>query len=44
LSIEKAEGNAFVTIDNMGDIAAGNSSRIVLRMIDAMGQKAPTST
>jgi len=25
-------------VENMGDLAADNSSRIVMRMLDAMGQ------
>lgn len=33
---DKADGNAHETIENMGDIAADNSSRIVMRMLDAM--------
>ena len=32
---DKADGNAHESIDNMGDLAADNSSRIVLRMLDA---------
>ena len=35
---DKADGNAHETIDNMGDIAADNSSRIVMHMLDAMEQ------
>ena len=33
---DKADGNAHDSIDNMGDIAADNSSRIVMQMLDAM--------
>ena len=33
---DKADGNAHESIDNMGDLAADNSSRIVIQMIDAM--------
>ena len=33
---DKADGNAHESIDNMGDIAADNSSRIVMEMLDAM--------
>lgn len=35
---DKADGNAHESIDNMGDIAADNSSRIVIQMIDAIQQ------
>lgn len=35
---DKADGNAHDSVENMGDIAADNSSRIVMRMLDAMGQ------
>ena len=33
---DKADGNAHETIDNMGDLAADNSSRIVMQMLDTM--------
>lgn len=33
---DKADGNAHESIDNMGDLAADNSSRIVIQMLDAM--------
>ena len=33
---DKADGNAHESIDNMGDLAADNSSRIVIQMMDAM--------
>lgn len=35
---DKADGNAHDSVENMGDLAADNSSRIVMRMLDAMGQ------
>ena len=33
---DKADGNAHESVDNMGDLAADNSSRIVIQMMDAM--------
>ena len=33
---DKADGNAHESIDNMDDLAADNSSRIVIQMLDAM--------
>ena len=33
---DKADGNAHESVENMGDIAADNSSKIVIQMIDAM--------
>ena len=33
---DKADGNAHESVDNMGDIAADNSSRIVIQMLDSM--------
>lgn len=33
---DKADGNTHKSIDNMGDLAADNSSRIVIQMMDAM--------
>ena len=35
---DKADGNAHESYENFGDIAADNSSRIVLRMLDAIGK------
>ena len=33
---DKADGNAHDSIENMGDLAADNSSRIVMQMLDSM--------
>ncbi len=33
---DKADGNAHESYENLGDLAAANSSRIVLNMLDAM--------
>ena len=33
---DKADGNAHESIENFGDLAADNSSRIVIRMMDAL--------
>ena len=33
---DKADGNAHESVDNMGDIAAKNSNKIVLKMLDTM--------
>lgn len=33
---DKADGNAHDSIDNMGDLAADNSSRIVVQMLGSM--------
>ena len=35
---DKADGNAHESYENFGDIAADNSSRIVLKMLEAMGK------
>ena len=35
---DKADGNAHDSVENLGDIAADNSNRIVMRMLEAMGQ------
>ena len=35
---DKADGNAHESYENFGDIAADNSSRIVLKMLDAIGK------
>ena len=36
---DKADGNAHDGVENMGDLAADNSSRIVMQMLGAMGKK-----
>ena len=36
---DKADGNAHESYENFGDTAADNSSRIVLKMLDAIGVK-----
>ena len=33
---DKADGNAHESFDNMADLAADNSYRIVLEMLDSM--------
>ena len=33
---DKADGNATESIENMGDIAADNSSRIVIQMLGSL--------
>ena len=35
---DKADGNAHESYENFGDIAANNSSRIVLKMLEAIGE------
>ena len=35
---DKADGNAHESYENFGDIAADNSSQIVLKMLDAIGE------
>ena len=35
---DKADGNAHESYENFGDIAADNSSRIVIKMLNAMGE------
>ena len=35
---DKADGNAHESYENFGDIAADNSSRIVLKMLDSIGK------
>ena len=35
---DKADGNAHDGVENMGDLAADNSSRIVMQMLGAMGK------
>ena len=36
---DKADGNAHESYENFGDIAADNSSKIVLKMLDAIGKQ-----
>ncbi len=35
---DKADGNAHESYENFGDVAADNSSRIVMKMLDALGK------
>ena len=35
---DKADGNAHENYENFGDRAADNSSRIVMKMLDAIGE------